>query len=307
MNTESNQAEGLPLSGSESELQTAQAIEDRLTKGFEQSAPIKTTKAAETPDKQTDDPDAVVEEGDGLEEVEYEGETFKVPAKLKEAIIHKADYTQKSQANAEKQRVLDLQTEQFRVRELEREFEQTISEPLNNLNLIESRTKLLLANWSTLTADEKQEITYLDKQKEQIVKEIEGKKNEFANGMKKSQAELRTKLVDTVAKSIPNWSPAVAKDITEHAISDGYTNQELSSITDPRMFKTLWKAREYDRLKAKATATPLKAAVVKTGASTPMPQATKDKFAFKKSMASATTATQKSRLIEDKLTREFSR
>lgn len=305
MSTETgNQAdEGSP----DSELQTAQSIEDRLAKSFEPAALKPPTKAAAQPDKQSDDPDAVADNSDGLEEVEYEGETFSVPAKLKEAIIHKADYTQKTQAVAEKERVIALQAEQYRVRELERAFEQTISDPLNNLNLIESRTKLLLANWSTLTPDEKQEITYLDKQKEAITKEIDGKKNEFVTGMKKSQDELRNKLIETVSKSIPNWSPALAKEMTDHALSEGYTNQELSSITDPRMFKTLWKAREYDRLKTKAAATPLKAAVVKTGASTPMSSATKDKFAFQKSMAKTSSPSQKARLIEEKLTREFSR
>jgi hypothetical protein len=288
--------------------QTAQSIEDRLAEEYEQAdgAPLK-QRAAKQPDNDQDaSPDAKSEEGDGLEEVEYEGETFQVPAKLKEAIIHKADYTRKTQEVAEKQRNIELQAEQIRVHQLEREFEQTISEPLNNLNLIESRTKLLLANWSTLTADEKQEITYLDKQKEQIVREIEGKKNEFANGLKKSREELRSKLVETVSKAIPNWSPALAKEITEHAINDGYSNQELSSITDPRMLKTLWKAREYDRLKTKAVATPAKATpAVKPGPSNPMPAQVKDKLAFQKQMKTASTATQKARLIEERFAKQF--
>ena len=108
-------------------------------------------------------------------------------------------------------------------------------------------------------------------------------------------------------KAIPGWSDALAKDITEHAISEGYTNQELSSFTDPRHMKTLWKAREYDRLKSAAKAVPAKIAVVKTGASTPMSPQTKDKIAFQKSKAKASSPTQKARLIEEKLTREFSR
>lgn len=304
MSTETdNQAD----TGTESELQSAQDIEARLAKSFELPEPTKTTKAKETPDKESDDPDAVVEEGDGLEEIEHEGTAYRVPKPLKEAFIHKADYTRKTQEVAERQRNIDLQTEQLRVHQLEREFEQTIAEPLNQLNLIESRTKLLLANWNTLTADEKQEITYLDKQKEQFIRDINDKKGEFTKGLEKSQLELRTKLADTVSKAIPNWSPALAKEITDHAVSEGYTNQELSRVTDPRMLKTLWKAREYDRLKSKAVAIPAKVATVKTGASNPMPTATKEKFAFKKAMASTSSPSQKARLIEEKLTREFSR
>lgn len=292
---------------SESELQTAQQIEERLSKSFESPNPPKATKAKEQPEETSADPDAVAEDGDGLEEVELEGVTYKLPKALKEAFIHKADYTQKTQAVAEKERTIALQSEQIRLHGLTREFEQTIAEPLNNLNLIESRTKLLLANWSTLTADEKQEITYLDKQKEQITGELNGKKREFDQGMQKALGELRSKAADAVKKAIPGWSDALAKEITQHALDDGYTNQELSSITDPRHMKTLWKAREYDRLKSAAKAVPAKVAVVKTGASNPMPQKTKDKFAFEKSMAKASSASQKARLIEEKLTREFSR
>lgn len=280
---------------------TAHDIEDSFAKEFEQAAPVK-QKASKEPDSPDDKAEP---EGDGLEEIEHEGATYRVPAPLKEAFIHKADYTQKTQAVAEKQRAIELQSEQMRVFQIEREFEQIIAEPLNNLNLIESRTKLLLANWATLSAEDKQEILYLDKQKEQIVHDINGKKAEFDKGLQKSLGELRTKAQDAVKKAIPNWSDALAKDITEHAISEGYTNQELSSITDPRHMKTLWKAREYDRLKTAAKATPAKVAVVKTGASIPMPKNVQDKLTFRKELGKAQTPSQKARLIEEKFTREF--
>lgn len=285
--------------------QTAQSIEDRYAQEFEQAGKPQERKAAQPDNKDDASPDVTPEEGDGLEEVEYEGETYRVPVKLKEAIIHKADYTQKTQAVAEKQRNIELQAEQIRLHNLEREFNQSIAEPLNNLNLIESRTKLLLQNWSQLSAEEKQEILYLDKQKEQITGLIESKRNEFNTGLQKSLSELKTKALETVKKAIPGWSDALAKEITEHAISDGYTNQELSSITDPRHLKTLWKAREYDRLKSKATATPKAPAVVKTGASNPMPPQVKDKLAFRKDMAKASTPTQKARLIEERFAKQF--
>lgn len=285
--------------------QTAQSIEDRLAGEFEQAEPQARTKAA-TPEKTTDNPDREPDvEGDGLEEVEYDGETFRVPTKLKEAIIHKADYTQKTQAVAEKQRNIELQSEQIRIHNLEREFNQTISEPLNSLNLIESRTKLLLNNWEKLSAEEKQEILYLDKQKEAFSREIESKRNEFNVGLQKSLAELRSKALETVKKAIPGWNETLAKEITEHAVSDGYTNQELSSITDPRHLKTLWKAREYDKLKAKAVATPAKVTQVKPGASNPMTPQVKDKLAFRKEMDKASTPTQKARLIEERFAKQF--
>jgi hypothetical protein len=281
-----------------SEVQTAQEIEDRLAASFEQATPDKDSKAE-------DIPDAEPAEGDGLEEVEYEGKTFRVAPELKEAIIHKGDYTRKSQEVAEARRNIEHQNEQIRVANMQREFEQSVAEQTQTLALIESRTKLLLSNWANISADEKQEILYLDKQREQIDRELEGKRREFGQNLQKAMGELQTKALDAVSKAIPGWKNDELKLITEHAISDGYTNQELASINDPRHIKTLWKAKEYDRIKARAQANPKPTPVVKPGPSNPMPAKVKENLAFRKEMAKATSDTQRARLIEERFAKQF--
>lgn len=283
----------------DSEIQTAQQIEDRLAKGFEQAEPEE-SQEAEAPAAEETEP-----EGDGLEEVEYEGETFRVAPKLKEAIIQKGDYTKKSQEVAEARRNIEHQQEQMRVAALQRDFEKSVAEPMQNLALIESRTKLLLSNWQTLSADEKQEILYLDKQREQISRDIDGKHQEFVKGLETSLRGLRAKALENVSKAIPGWKNEHLKDITEHALSEGYTNQELSSITDPRHIKTLWKAREYDRLRAQAVKTPAKVTAVKPQASHQMPEKVKQKFALKKDIGKAQGATAKARAMEDYFAKQF--
>lgn len=305
MALENEQADGAEP---QSDSQTAKDIEDRLSKAFEQDgeAPRGNARASQPEPKTEDvDHDGKSEEGDGLEEVEYGGETYRVAPALKEAIIQKADYTQKSQANADRARQIDLQNEQLRLAHLEQEFERSVSNELRTIGLIETRQQLLLDNWNTISADEKQEITLLDKQREKVQREIDGKRNEFGEGMKKHLTEFRQKAAEAVAKAIPNWSPQLQKDITEHAISEGYTNQELSSIADPRHIKTLWKAREYDRLKAQAKAKPPEAKVAKPGPSNPMPDKVKQNFAFQKQMKQASTPAQKARLIEEKFAKQF--
>ena len=275
---------------------TEKQIEDRLTETFEPSDP---PRPEETEVEQTE------ESAPEMEEIEIDGEKLSVPTKFKEAFIRQSDYTSKTREVADARRQIELQSEAFRIAGLERDFEATIAEPIQNLAVLESREKHLLANWMQLSTDEKQELLYITSQKQSIQRDVDSKKNEFQQGQMKALNELRSKAFDAAKKSIPNWSDAMAKDITEHAISDGYTQQELSSITDPRHIKTLWKAREYDKLKAKATAKPSIPAVVKPGPSNTMPQKVKDNLAFRKQMDKAQTATQKARLIEERFAKQF--
>lgn len=282
--------------------EVANAMEDRFAKEFgepEQAAPTEEVEAPNAEETET--------AGDGLEEVELEGEVFKVPPKIKEAVIRQSDYTRGKQEVAEKQRTIDLQAQAFQLQQAEQSFQGTISEQLSNLALIDARTKDLLANWQQLTTDQKQEVLFLDKQRDQITRDIHGKRQEFDSKQQAAQRELLAKTAEAVRKAIPGWSEELAKEITRHAVSDGYTQQELSSVTDPRYIKTLWKAREYDRLqaRAKAPAQGKAPAVVKPGASNPMPQAVKNKHAFKKEMSKATSDSAKARLIEDRLAASF--
>lgn len=283
----------------ESSVKTAQEIEDSLAAKFEQAEPEE--KAAPEPES-TD----TAEEGDGLEEVEYEGASYRVPPPLKEAIIRQSDYTNKTREVAEAKRHIELQGEAFKLAQAESAFQQTISEPVSNLAILEARTKDLLQNWQSLSVDQKQELLFLDKQREAINREIEGKRREFDEKQRASMHELLTKTQEAVRKSIPGWNDELAKEITSHALKDGYTQQELSSISDARHIKTLWKAREYDRLQAKAKAPAVKTPpVVKPGPSNPMPQQTKDKLAFRKEMNKASSPTQKARLIEERFAKQF--
>lgn len=280
--------------------EVAQSIEDKLTAQFDQAAPKVQAKAPTETDVEGEEQPAPE-----FAEVEYEGETFQVPVKLKEAVIQKADYTRKTQEVAEARRHIELQNEGFRLAQAEQAFAQTIAEPTQQLAIIAARTKDLLDNWQSLTTDQKQELLFLDKQRDGIADAIQVKRHEFQSAQKQALEKLQAQAMESVRKNIPGWSPELAQEITRHALSDGYTQAELNSIVDPRHVKTLWKARQFDALQAKAKVTPTPPKVVKPGASNPMPQAVKDKLGFQKQMKSATSSSQKARLIEERLARSF--
>lgn len=286
-------------------VQGTESIVDQLAKGFDQGPepePAKPEEAAQ--------PEADVEEqepSDGLEEVEYEGQTYKVPPALKEAIITKADYTQKSQDVANQRRNVELLQDAMKAAQAEQAFTGSISSELNQLAVTEARQKDLIGRWTSLSMEDKQEIYLLDRQKESLQKQIDGKRAQFHQEQQRVANDLKAKAFDVVKKSIPNFNEKIAEEISLHAQSEGYTKQEIDAIWDPRHAKTLWKAMQYDKLQKAAVKAPKAPAVIKAGPSNPMPAQVKNDLNLRKAQKSATTSSDKAKVIQARLEASFAR
>jgi hypothetical protein len=80
------------------------------------SAPADAPEAVDTSfDSSLLEPDAPPEvetSDDDSEEVDYEGEKYKLPKKLKDALLRQQDYTQKTQQVAEQRRAIEAQAQQ---------------------------------------------------------------------------------------------------------------------------------------------------------------------------------------------------
>lgn len=285
----------------------AESLIDQLAKGFEQAeSPEEPTKPEEAAAAEGTEEAAPQESDDGMEDVEYEGQSYRVPKALKEAIIHKADYTSKTQEVANARRNVELLQDAMKAAQAEQAFTSSIAPELNQQATFEAQRQSLLQRWATLSTDEKQEIYLLDSQISNLQKSIDGKRNEFSAKQNQIANDLKAKAQDVVRKSIPNFSPKVAEAIAEHALAEGYTKQEIDAIWDPRHAKTLWKAMQYDNLQKAATKTPAKPAVVKPGASSaPMTQQTKNDLALRKQQKAATTSSDKARAIQARLEAGF--
>ena len=233
----------------------SRSMEQRIAEKFigkepvEETAPIEADSAAEAPE--ADAAPAETAEPD-VQEIEYEGVKYSVPKELKDAFMHKSDYTRKTQEIANTRREVEAVQTQLQLAQAENAFTHSISQEVQTIALIDARSKQLMENWASLSADEKQDQMLLDKQREQINQSIQSKRGEFLRGQEQALNELRTKAMDAVAKTIPGWSEKVKADIVSHAKLDGYTEQELGNIFDPRHARTLWKAMQYDKLSEKA-------------------------------------------------------
>lgn len=282
----------------------AESLIDQLAKSFDQAPEAEQTEPQEPAAEGTEEASAEV--SDGLEEVEYDGQTYKVPSALKEAIIHKADYTSKTQEVANARRNVELLQDAMKAAQAEQAFTGSIAPELNQLAVTQAKQKDLIDRWNTLSSDEKQEIYLLDKQAENLQKAIDGKRSQFNQEQQRVANDLKAKAADVLRKSIPNFNEKVAEEVASHALSEGYTKQEIDAIWDPRHAKTLWKAMKFDQLQKAATKAPTKpTAVVKPGASNPMPQQTKNDLNLRKAQKAATTSSDRAKVIQARLENSF--
>lgn len=275
------------------------------------------TAAEPEPKESPSAPDGEVSEtaGDAGEaapesfEYEYEGEKFILPKKLEKAVMQERDYTQKNMAVAEKERRMEYLQEQARIANFRQAFEAESRDEIQQLNAYDAVLKQPV-DWSSMTTDEafrkKLQLDQWKDEREAVAKSLQAKHQQWEQKTKQALEELNSKGDEVVSKRIPNWNADAWKAIREHAKSDGYTDVELSEIRDPRHKLTLWKAQQFDQLKAKATKTVVDVKSAKTTSSQPMPQHVKDKLAYRKEVAKlATGSKEQQNLVKDRIAKIF--
>ena len=146
-----------------------------------------------------------------------------------------------------------------------------------------------------------------------MVNSIQEKRNKFTSDLQSKIKDLRAKAREIASKSINGFSEDTEKTIREYAKSEGLNDTEIDNVLlDPRSFKVIWKAAQYDKIKAGTSQAADKAAkadrVLKPGvAGNRMPKETMNKLNFGKALAKAETSSQKARVIEDRLSQVFTK
>lgn len=236
--------------------------------------------APDTPQEQPEEPQPQgATPPEDSEEVDFEGEKFLVPKKLKDALLRQSDYTQKTQEVANLRRLADQ--ERMTV-QLESDFQRRTAPLAAQMQSIDAQLEQAKGiDWQNLDTDNLVRARYaldqLKDQKQQLMQQfgIERQKfdHEFHSNMSKTLEEGKKVL----SQWIPNFTPDLAKSIATYGMGEGYSEHEMSSVLDPRMVRTLWKAKMYDELQkstpqavAKATKAPT---VIRPGNSNVKPSA----------------------------------
>lgn len=283
------------------------SVEDRIANVFgDAEKPEDTQEAASEPTAEEAKPPI-----DETFELEMDGEKFVLPKKLEKGFMQEKDYTQKSQTLAEQRRTLDLVHEQARIAQMQQQFQGEISPELQQLQMLDTVIKQSQSiDWASMSTDElirkRLDLDGLKEQRNTLLQALEGKRTEWTQKQQGEFAKLKTQSLETIKKRVPGWSDDLAKSVREHALSDGYTEAELSSILDPRHAVTLWKAQQFDQLQAKAQKTVQDVKSVKTTPSNPMPQQVKDKLNYRKAIAKVQRGTSEhQRIVQDRVAQLF--
>jgi len=296
--------------------ETESSIADRAAEAFLGREPATDDSPETVPTNEASADEAPApESAPDTVEIEYDGERYSIPKSLEKAILQERDYTQKSQEVAEQRRKLEARQAQQDIYAREREFEQSIREESMQLSAMDAwLEQQKKTDWASLATDDllrkRIEIDGVKERRDELAKTVDSKRSEFEESVKKSTAELRQKSLEALSKSVPNWSDATLKAVRERAESEGFTGDEIDRIMlDARSAKVLWKAAEYDRLKA-ATGKASQAAsaappIVKPGAVKQMQPAVKNDLALRKQQSTAKTSSEKARIIAQRLEARF--
>lgn len=283
-----------------------QSIADRIASKF--GALGTSTEGEESPETQAPEPD--------LAEIEWAGEKFQIPGKLKDAFLQNQDYTQKSQRLAEDRRSIDHVRELAKSAHLDQTFSQSVAAEQEEIAVIDAYLKQAgKVDWTSMSAEQmmrhKIELDAVKDRKAALKQAIEEKRSKFNEEVNTRLSDLRNKARELASKQIEGFSEQTEKDVRAHAQSHlGLTEKETDSVLlDPRSYRAIWESMQYRAIKAGAKSVPDKAQrVLKPGGSSErMPPETVARLNLRKELKSAKTSGDKARAIEANLIARFER
>jgi hypothetical protein len=259
------------------ESATPASAVDRFEALLSQDETAETGSAATPQNDPTDElapnPDNAVTEGADAEveaeklsgpaevEVEFEGEKYKVPEKLKNALMLHADYTRKTQEVAEQRKTLEQERKTVeaisQISEGEFKMSAAIMQVDSQLHAYQN------VDWATLYQQDPNRFAWENKQfqdlkdtRSQLANQLQGLSGQRVQQTEAMKREALQKGAQELARAIPGWNADLANklgDVGEK--SYGFSKDELTNITDPRMVKVLHDAYQFQKLKeAKVTA-----------------------------------------------------
>lgn len=218
----------------------------------------------ETNEEAQDTDSVEAPEVDDSEEIDHEGEKYKLPKKLaeewKNGRLRQQDYTVKTQDLAKQRTEFETAQQEFVARQ---QFQQQHIQAVAKVMAIDERLEQFQKlDWNALTDADPVQALKLDRQ----MRELQQQRAEQVDGLQQSQARLTFEQQQATArrqqearlelsKEIPGFGTAeVQKQLLEVGKAAGYKQEELANVQDPRAVKLLHKAYLYDQLIAKAKA-----------------------------------------------------
>jgi hypothetical protein len=193
-------------------------------------------------------------EDDDSEEVDFDGEKYKVPKALKDAFLRQADYTRKTQEVAEARKAFEAERQTFHqagAAELQARAQLVaIDQQIAHFQRID---------WDTWEQQDPFEAQKGWRQFQQLQNgrgQAAGQIAQLAQHRQvQTQQETARRLDEgrtVLARDIKGWSPQLAETLLDHGVRQyGFKRGEIEEFSDPRMVKVLHDAFQYRQLDRK--------------------------------------------------------
>lgn len=196
---------------------------------------------------------------DDTEEVEFDGQTYRIPKALKDSFLRQADYTRKTQEVAEQRRALEQQQQQLA--QQVQAHQEHIKEVARLYALDEQLEQFSRVNWQQLNEQDPSQAQALWFQYQQLkdnrsalAGQLQQKEQQRAIEAQQAAAKRLEEAQAVLKRDIPGWGPELANKVKDYALSQGLTEQELSGVTDPKFVKILHDAYVGRQLREKQRA-----------------------------------------------------
>ena len=194
-------------------------------------------------------PDDAQTEGPGDPvEVEYGGQTYAVPAALKGALMRHADYAEKMQVLAQHHQALEAgQGALIQAAEAQNRH---LADHARLYGLQDQIARLSQMNWPALQAQNPDQARQLLHQLFQMrqaheiaAAALQHRQAVHAFDSQRRHAAQVAQAHGVLAREIDGWSPQMAGELAQYALSQGIRPDELDAVSDPRLVRILHHAR----------------------------------------------------------------
>ena len=195
-------------------------------------------------------------------EVELEGDKIVIPPKFRDAFLKNADYTQKTQLLADQKRLTEQRAQALQLQE---QTLQQLTPLLVQGQLIESTLQQYQRiDWEALRANDvvdystkRADYAALMQQKQELQQQFAQGKSYLEQQRQAALAEAAKAAEPVIRKAIPDWGPEKDAKLTQFALKNGATADELRGLAvRPWAVVLLDMALKYQDLQAKKAELP---------------------------------------------------
>lgn len=225
------------------DLDSEQPVEitDEASEQEEQAEEQETTE----PEAEADEPEAEGdEEQPALEEIEFNGKKYSIPAELKANFMMQADYTRKTQEVAEIRKEAEAEREKaVAVFNSSQEYIQANAALMNVDNQLKQYENV---NWNQLEQEDPiaamshwRQFQQLQGQRQQVVQYLQSQQAERSQRMEQDTANRLRQTREFAEKEIPGWNVELDNEVTKFAVDSGFTPEQLRAAMSPQIYKML--------------------------------------------------------------------